>query len=645
MTTSQPREIRGATHPAQIGRGSDTLGGLLGPLVGGPPAFLADQKGALRASNDAYARLAASFDPPLATAVGASIAVPVSVLARIVMGGPSVEYDWVDGQGETLRILRFELWSPASGTEALILGLAREQSESASAIQRLRAAEARFEDIARLTSDWVWEVDSDFRFSFVSVRIGEMIGVPARFMIGQALTACGRFEGFPESNFAGHPSREAMAPFRDVTYEMQSADSERRLFRLSGVPVFESGGRFHGFRGIAHDISAQATAEARVFAAQTRLVHAIESIPQGFALYGNDDRLLLCHSAYEELLLGRSDQTLVLGRGYAEILGDACAAARFTGTTVETARFVEICGEHHRNPIEGYEFSLSDGRWILKSVDRTGDGGIVEVWNDITEIKRREAAIRVAEDEARQALDLAEAGNRAKSEFLAAMSHELRTPLNAIIGFSEIIKNEMYGPVGHDSYKDYAADIHSSGTHLLNIISDIFEFAKIEAGKLRLMERVINLRSIVDACIRVIEPRAQQTEVRLEVDIADDLPRLKADETRIKQIVVNLLSNAVKFTPPGGKVTLSVKADPNDGCTIDVSDTGIGIAADDIPCALSAFGQIVSQLPRRYEGTGLGLTPAKSLVEMHGGSLSIESAVNVGTKVVVVLPASRVVPR
>jgi signal transduction histidine kinase len=203
----------------------------------------------------------------------------------------------------------------------------------------------------------------------------------------------------------------------------------------------------------------------------------------------------------------------------------------------------------------------------------------------------------------------------------------------------------MYGPAGHPSYADYAADIHASGTHLLHIISDILEFAKIEAGKLQLSERVINLRATLEACLRVVAPRADEAEVVVAVEMPDDLPRLKADETRLKQIALNLLSNAIKYTPPGGKVTLSARADPDSGCRIVVRDTGIGIAADDIPRAFSAFGQIESQLSRRFDGTGLGLTLAKSLAEMHGGSIAIESEVDVGTVVTVSLPASRVVRR
>jgi signal transduction histidine kinase len=437
-----------------------------------------------------------------------------------------------------------------------------------------------------------------------------------------------------------------MAPFSDVHYEMRAEDGTRRLFRLSGVPVFDAeNGRFAGFRGSARDVTAQASAEARIFTAQSRLVHAIESIPQGFALFDADDRLLLCNSSYEQLLTGTNDAPLVLGTRYAEILRRAASSGQFAGSPEDVERLVQTSLRHHRNTVDGFEINLNDGRWALMSVDRTDDGGTVEVWNDITELRLREAAIRAAEEEARAARDLAEAGNRAKGEFLATMSHELRTPLNAIIGFSEIIKNEMYGPVGKALYKDYAGDIHSSGKHLLSLISDILEFAKIEAGDLALGERSINLAALLESCIRIVAQRAEQGELSLEMKLPQDLPRLKADETRLRQIVINLLGNAVKFTPPGGRVTLVANADSKTGCQISVRDTGIGMAKEDIPRALLAFGQIESQLSRRYEGTGLGLTLAKSLTEMHGGRLTIDSEPNVGTIVTIHLPASRILPR
>jgi signal transduction histidine kinase len=223
------------------------------------------------------------------------------------------------------------------------------------------------------------------------------------------------------------------------------------------------------------------------------------------------------------------------------------------------------------------------------------------------------------------------------------MSHELRTPLNAIIGFSEIIEKEMFGPIGSPRYTEYANDIHESGTHLLNLINDILDVSKAEAGKIELQESQILLADLVDASLRLILPRARESAVALTEPHVDHLPPVRADERRLKQVLINLLSNAVKFTPSGGRVSLEARLEPGRGLAIRVRDTGIGMAPEDIPRALEPFGQIDSRLARKYEGTGLGLPLSKALVELHGGKLEIESEQGMGTTVTVLLPPERIV--
>lgn len=246
----------------------------------------------------------------------------------------------------------------------------------------------------------------------------------------------------------------------------------------------------------------------------------------------------------------------------------------------------------------------------------------------------------------RNSTDEANAANRAKSEFLASMSHELRTPLNAIIGFSEIIKVEMLGPVGSPQYRDYADDIHASGHHLLQVINDILDLSKIEFGAQELHEEDFEIGAMLDSVLVLIKERAKRNNIEIEVGTLIDLPVLRADPCKIKQILINILSNAIKFTEAGGRTTLKVWCCSESGCVFQITDTGIGIAPDDIPKALSRFGQVDSDLNRKYEGTGLGLPLAKALVEMHGGSLDLQSEVGAGTTVTVRFPADRiVVPR
>ena len=235
----------------------------------------------------------------------------------------------------------------------------------------------------------------------------------------------------------------------------------------------------------------------------------------------------------------------------------------------------------------------------------------------------------------------AEYANRAKSEFLANMSHELRTPLNAIIGFSQIIKDESFGPVGSTRYRDYATDIHLSGAHLLTLINDILDLSKIESGREELHEELVDMTELVGTVATLVKIRAQDSKVVLSYEIPPDLPPIWADERKLKQILVNLMSNAVKFTPADGAARLHASYAHDAGYVFRISDTGIGIATEDIPKALEKFGQVDSELSRRFEGTGLGLPLAKALVEMHDGTLELESTVGVGTTVTVRLPPSR----
>jgi signal transduction histidine kinase len=241
------------------------------------------------------------------------------------------------------------------------------------------------------------------------------------------------------------------------------------------------------------------------------------------------------------------------------------------------------------------------------------------------------------------ALETASAANKTKSTFLAAMSHELRTPLNAIIGFSELMRAEAFGPLGDVRYRTYSEDICTSGNHLLRLINDILDLSRLEARKAELHEAPVLLPRLMQEARAMLENQARDAHVSLVHECAPDLPLIRADERRVKQIVLNLLSNAIKFTPAGGRVRLSAKL--NAGTVeIVVADTGIGIAKSDLAKAFESFGQIDNRLSRRYEGSGLGLPLARHLAELHGASLSIDSQPSMGTVVTVRFPASRCLP-
>ncbi|MDE2029623.1 MAG: hypothetical protein KGI97_03560 [Alphaproteobacteria bacterium] len=243
--------------------------------------------------------------------------------------------------------------------------------------------------------------------------------------------------------------------------------------------------------------------------------------------------------------------------------------------------------------------------------------------------------------ELRRAKEQADFANRSKSEFLANMSHELRTPLNAIIGFAEIIKDQMFGPVGSAQYVEYANDIYDSGQLLLSLINDILDMSKIEAGKRQLQETTMNMDAIAQSVVRLVAARAKEGKVRLNIHVPRDLPTLRGEERAMKQILTNLLTNAIKFTPEGGSVTLSEMIDDKGRMKIAVIDSGIGIAPADIEVALTPFGQIESALSRKHQGSGLGLPLTKALVELHGGALDLHSELGNGTTVTLTFPAAR----
>jgi hemerythrin-like metal-binding protein len=249
---------------------------------------------------------------------------------------------------------------------------------------------------------------------------------------------------------------------------------------------------------------------------------------------------------------------------------------------------------------------------------------------EIVERKRTEKELSKAKADA-------EAANRAKTEFLANMSHELRTPLNAIIGFSEIIKDAMFGPL-EGKYRNYGLDIHASGSHLLGVISDILDIAILEAGRLKIETSETDLREIVGVCKTIVQARAIAAGVQLKFDLDDDIPLIYADPLRLKQILINLLTNSVKFTPKGGSVTVHSERITNGGVRLSVTDTGIGIAEDDIPKALEKFGQVREGYTHAHEGAGLGLALSKSMMELHGGSLKINSEIGVATTVLLDFP-------
>jgi signal transduction histidine kinase len=336
-----------------------------------------------------------------------------------------------------------------------------------------------------------------------------------------------------------------------------------------------------------------------------RLSDAVENLTDGFAIYDSQGRLVLSNPAHARF--AAVDESFPLRPSGGNSRATPAAVSR--------------------------EVALPEDTWIQVSEIRTRSGDIVRIESDISALKRREIELRAAKNQADRA-------NQAKSDFLALMSHELRTPLNAIIGFSEMIRGEMFGAIA-PRYRGYAGDINQSGQYLLSVINDILDMAKVEAGKIDLAEDTVSISEVVDSCFRLLAERAATGGVTLCADVPLAL-FLVADELRLKQVILNLVTNGVKFTPPGGTVSVAAALAASNNLIVTVADTGIGMKPEDIPKALAAFQQVDSRVSRKYGGTGLGLPLSNVLVELHGGSLTLSSEPGRGTLVTIELPAQRV---
>ncbi|WP_370545395.1 ATP-binding protein [Caulobacter sp. 17J80-11] len=434
----------------------------------------------------------------------------------------------------------------------------------------------------------------------------------------------------------------------DVTFRAPGVDGRSTWIEARGQAVGERDeDGYSRIVGVALDVTEERSAQSRARAAEARLRDAVESASEAFVLWNRQGRLVMSNQTFRDWF-GFEQRVLKPGAPRDAIMQIAQLAVR-----------QEAAAPDGRPGVR--EAELHDGRWLQISERTTADGGAVITAADITAVKRQEDARRRNEEELHQIVERleqsqaelavlarkyeaaktkAEGANRAKSEFLANMSHELRTPLNAINGFSEIMVGEMYGPLGDRRYREYAQDIHNSGQHLLALINDILDMAKIEAGKMTLRFEPVSIEEVAEDAMRLVRNRAETAGLQLRLDLPATLPDVEADYRAFKQVLLNLLSNAVKFTPRGGSVTLAARS-AGGGVRVSVTDTGIGISKEDLQRLARPFEQVESQHAKTQQGSGLGLALTKSLVELHQGRLELESEPGRGTTAHVILPVNR----
>lgn len=434
----------------------------------------------------------------------------------------------------------------------------------------------------------------------------------------------------------------------DQVFRMRHANGHYVWLRARAQIIHSTSKRAH-LIGIAMDVTEQHKLAQRYAEADQRLADAIESTSEAFVLWDKNDRLVMCNTHYQQAY-GLPDHVLVPGAERSIVLASA------SRPVIE--RRLADPGQCQSQTIE---VQLADGRWLQINERRTHDGGVVSVGTDITLMKRHQERLRESERRLmatigdlsasrvkleRQKAELsvananyqaekerAEAANRAKSEFLANMSHELRTPLNAILGFSEILQAQMFGPLGNDKYFEYSCDIHDSGKHLLNVISDILDMSKIEAGHLKIQTEETDLSTLIEESLRLVTVAAQGKQIAVEQKIVGDLS-LQADRRAMKQILINLLSNAVKFTNPHGRVIVRAKKVAGSIC-LTIADTGIGIPKAAMEKIGQPFEQVQSQYAKSQGGSGLGLAISRSLTQLHGGEMKIYSREGKGTVIAV----------
>ncbi len=570
------------------------------------------------------------FAAPSRDLIGLEIAKLLGEPARAIASGETVPEPPPDIFGTTLdgRVFPVEFSIAAldmSGGRRQ-LWIVRDISERVRAEREIMESRMRFQDFAEASSDCFWEMDRNLTHAEVSSAMETEVAARLKSLLAPGAKGA-KPEGISQEGWrALRHHLSARTRFR-LRLDLQRDDGELLYISVSGKPVFDLEGRFQGYRGTGRDVTREVTARVAARRAERRLIEAMDAAPSAVALVDARFDLAASNSAFR-LLVSTSSERPVTGRSFAAYIGGALGTGSAAGDA-DPAELVRALAASR----EMREVAIG-GSWYLLAARGLSDGGMVLNFSDVTALKQRESEIAEAKLSA-------ESANRLKSQFLATMSHELRTPLNAILGFSEVIRDGVFGQSERSwvKYAEYANFIHTSGKHLLSLISEILDLSKIEAGSYLLDIARIDLREVLQGALTILSPVALKAGVEIRAPAPGKPLWFTADERAMRQIALNILANAVKFTPKGGHVTMELAA-RNAMVEFAISDTGIGIPQEHIESVFEPFRQVDSSIRRRHEGTGLGLAITKRLVEMHGGTIVIESEVAVGTTVRVRLPAA-----
>ena len=465
---------------------------------------------------------------------------------------------------------------------------------------------------------------SNGKYIYANEKTYSLFGVPDGELLGRETK---EFYADPEAHARALALLTKEGRVESLEVEIRRGDGALIWITVSSAPIIYDG-EPSVFAGMI-DITAAKQFEEALLESERRFRAIAESSPIPLIITKQSDGEILYANAQTKLVLER-EEVDIIGKSVASFMEDP-AGRESRATAIAEKGYLDRDEIIMRLP-DGTSFPTVHS---LRSIIFDGVPAIVGAFMDITEQRRAELDLRQAKEEA-------EAANATKSQFLAVMSHELRTPLNAIIGFSEMMTQKVFGPLGHERYGDYAVDIHDSGTHLLELLTDILDLSRIEAGHMKREETVVNISSVVQECIGFVQMRARENNVDIRTHAFDAAPKLLADNKQAKQIVLTLLTNAVKYTTPGTGINIYWAIKASGELELRIVDKGPGIPRLDIERILEPFTRLESPHTSRVEGSGLGLAIAKSLVEGHGGRLDIVSDVGRGTEAIVVFPADRV---
>lgn len=514
--------------------------------------------------------------------------------------------------------------------------LLNRETERQKLITEFQKSEWEYRSIINAVSDVIFETDQTGKILFLNDKWRDIMQAEADYAINTNLfdylhpSDLGRHKEL----FQGFTSGDRGSYRREARMKTESGDFRFVELGFSMIRMSESGSRVVG---TITDIEQRKKAELAHDSAEKQYREMFENALNGIYQATPEGKFVSVNQAFADIL------------GYAdpEDLKEAITSIRDQIYVDPHERAVLELQVAQHGKVFGVEHEVykKDGStiWVLENLRAVygSDDEVKHFEGNLWDVTSRRAA-----DEALKSAKLeAELTSRARIEFMANMSHELRTPLNAVIGFSEIIRNEVMGPIGQDVYKEYAQDIHDSGKQLLNIINDILELSQIEIGDRELKEKSFPMARIIQSVLSLLDHKIKEGQLRVDTSIPEDLPNIFAEELAMKQVLMNVVSNCVKFTPPGGKIGITVSIDPEEHMMVEITDTGVGMTEEELAKAMQPFGQVETELDRDTSGTGLGLSIVQALVDLHRGRFMIASQKEKGTTVKMVFPKERVVPK